>query len=105
MRRTEKWIMSIVEPPFPLWVLVQRGDSVWRPVMQSPGLAVGFSHQTRAGDFLRAASNPAWEVRLVVRVTWAALVENFQQQGASGLTIDPDANGHGSLVTFQSAET
>ena len=56
--------MTIDEPTFPLWVVVHRGESVWRPVMRAPGQAVAFSHQTLAGDFLRAANNPAWEARL-----------------------------------------
>lgn len=98
-------LMAITELPFPLWVLVHRGDSPWRPVMLMPGFAAAFSNHTRAGDFLHAADNPEWEVRLVARVTWEPLLTDFQRQGASGIALDPSAGGGGTLVAFGDAES
>jgi hypothetical protein len=96
--------MSSNELAFPLWVLIYRGEMVWRPVMLTPGLAAAFSNHTRAGDFLQAANNPAWEVRLVVRVTWSALLVNFRQHGATGVALDPNTDGGGTPFTFSDVE-
>jgi hypothetical protein len=98
-------VMTIDKLPFPLWVLVYREDSPWRPVTLTPGLAVAFSHHTQAADFLRAAGNPAWEARLVARVTWGTLLKDFRKQGASGIALDPSLYGGGTPIAFGAAET
>jgi hypothetical protein len=97
-------LMTINQLPYPLWVLVQRGDSPWRPVTLTPGHAVAFSHHARAAAFLRAVSNPAWEARLVARVTGPALLRDFRQQGASGITLDPSPQGGGTPISFSDTE-
>lgn len=93
--------MAIDELPFPFWILVYRGETPWRPVTLTPGLAAAFSNHTRAGEFLKTANNPEWETRLVVRVTLTALLEDFRLQGVLGISLDPDTDASGTSVMFE----
>jgi len=88
--------MQVNELPSSFWVLLYRDVSPWRPVMLTPGLITAFSTHTLAGEFLARVRNPAWEVRLVVRPTFAAQAAQFRQQGATGITFDAE----GTLIPF-----
>lgn len=92
--------MRLTELPFPLWLVIHRGECPWRAVTLTPGLATAFSNHARAGEFLRAANNPAWEVRPVIRVTQAVVWDAFQRQGVTGVALDPDADGGGTSILF-----
>ncbi|HSQ58075.1 MAG TPA: hypothetical protein VLM40_20290, partial [Gemmata sp.] len=74
---------------FPFWILVMRDQTPWRGVMLTPGQVASFSDHTRAGDFLMAAANPAWEVRLVTPSTLDSIAASFARQGVEGFTLDP----------------
>ena len=58
------------------------------------------SHRTRAGEFLSASANPAWEVRLVVRPTLVAMADDFARRGVRGVALDPDPTGGGTRIGF-----
>jgi hypothetical protein len=73
--------------PFPFWLLIGRDSSPWRPVVLAPGHATGFSTHQQAGEFLARADNPSWEVRLIARSTLAALLDDFEGQGLTGLAL------------------
>jgi hypothetical protein len=85
---------------FPFWILVARGQSPWQPVALTPGYVVAFSSHTRAGEFLSASANPAWEVRLVVRSTMEALADGFARQGVTGVALDPNLRGEGTRIAL-----
>jgi hypothetical protein len=85
---------------FPFWLLIARGESPWNPVALTPGYAAAFSSHARAGEFLSASANPAWEVRLIVRSTLASLSDEFARRGVRGVALDPDPTGGGTRIGF-----
>lgn len=91
---------------FPVWMLVQRGEAPWGPVMLVPGYAVTFSSHTLVSAFLQQANEPSWEPRVLARTAEAvaALVRELKRQGVSGIALDPDGAGNGTLIPFRDME-
>jgi hypothetical protein len=81
------------ELTFPLWMLVHRGSSPWRPVMLTPGSVAAFSTHQRAAAFAARRWEPGWEFRLVVRPAFLRMADELRRLGAAGVHLDPDTDG------------
>jgi hypothetical protein len=85
---------------YPLWILIHRGESPWRPVMLVPGYLAAFSDHERAAAFMAERGDPRWEFRLVVRPTLQRIADQLRRCGARGVQLDPDGSGTGAAIDF-----
>jgi hypothetical protein len=88
------------ELTYPLWILIHRGESPWRPVMLLPGYLAAFTDHERAAAFMAEQGDPAWEFRLVVRPTLQRVADQLSRCGVRGVHLDPDTDGSVVAIDF-----